>query len=151
MRFRYQRYRMKSTLSPGGIVARPEISVKVMGPTGSVKLDALVDTGSDLTLIPLWIAGQIGVTIDNSVRWPLGGIAGQVIEASPGHVDLEISSKGSFFRWTTVVMFVDYPAGSKATTILGHSGFLDFFRVIFDGPAGELEVELTPAFGGTVG
>jgi Aspartyl protease len=151
MRFRYQRYRMKSSVSPGRIVARPEISVKVIGPAGAVTLDALVDTGSDLTLVPRWVATQIGATVDDTRRSPLAGIAGHVIEGSPGDVDLEISSNGSFYRLPTTVMFVNYPAGSKATTILGHSGFLDFFRVTFDGPAGELEIEVTPAFGGTVG
>jgi predicted aspartyl protease len=148
MRFRYQRYRMKSPALPGVIINRPEISVKVNGPAGVVTLDAVVDTGSDLTLIPRWVAGQIGATVDDTRRWPLGGIAGQVIEASPGDVELEISSDGTFFRWTTAVVFVKYPAGSKATTILGHSGFLDFFRVTFDGSARELEVEVTSAFSG---
>ena len=151
MRFRYQRYRMKSPESPGVIINRPEISVKVIGPAGVVKLDALVDTGSDLTLIPRWVAGQIGAIVDDTRRCPLGGLAGQVVEASPGDVELEISSNGSFFRWVTAVVFVNYPAGSKATTTLGYSGFLDFFRVTFDGSARELEVEVTPAFGGILG
>lgn len=151
MRFAYQKYRTKSPVLPGGIVARPEISVKVIGPVGPVTLDALVDTGSDLTIIPLWVASQIGVDVDASPRWPLAGLAGQVAEASPGDVELEITSAGSFFRWTTAVSFVAHPAGSKATAILGHSGFLDFFRVTFDGPAMELEIEATPAFGGILG
>jgi Aspartyl protease len=151
MRFRYQRYRMKSSVSPGRIVARPEISVKVIGPAGAVKLDAVVDTGSDLTLVPRWVATQIGARVDDTRRSPLGGIAGQVVEGSPGDVELEISSNGSYCRWMTTVVFVNYPAGSNATTLLGHFGFLDFFRATFDGPAGELEIEVPPAFGGTVG
>ena len=151
MRFGYQRYRTKSPVLPGGIVTRPEIPVKVIGPSGAVKLEVLVDTGSDLTLIPRWIAGHIGATVDDTARWPLGGIAGQVVEASPGDVELEITSNGSFCRWTTAVAFVNYPAGSKATAILGHSGFLDYFRVTFDGLARELEVQVTQAFGGTSG
>jgi hypothetical protein len=91
------------------------------------------------------------VAVDDTLRWPLGGIAGQVIEASPGDVELEISSNGSFCRWSTTIAFVNYPSGSKATTILGHSGFLDFFRVTFDGSARELEVQVTPAFRGIIG
>jgi hypothetical protein len=151
MRFAYQQYHMKSPAMPGVIINRPEISVKVIGLAGVVTLDAVVDTGSDLTLIPRWVAGQIGATVDDTRRWPLAGLAGHVIEASPGDVELEISSKGSFFRWTTAVVFVNYPAGSKVTTILGHSGFLDFFRATFDGSARELEIEVTPAFNGILG
>jgi hypothetical protein len=151
MRFRYQRYRTKSPVLPGGIVTRPEISVKVICPAGSVKLDALVDTGSDLTLLPRWVAGQIGVAVDDTMRWPVGGIAGQTLEASPGDLELEIASDGSSYRLATTVAFVNYPAGSKAMVILGHSGFLDYFRVTFDGPAMELEIEVPPALGGTQG
>lgn len=151
MRFPYQQYRMKSTVLPGGIVRRPEISVKLIGPAGAIKVDALVDTGSDLTLMPRWIAGQIGATVDDKARSPLGGITGQVVQVSPGDVELEITSNGSYFRWATAVMFVNYPPGSKATVILGHSGFLDFFRVTFDGSARELEIQITPSFGGVFG
>ena len=149
MRFGYQRYRTKSPVLTGGIVTRPEIPVKVIGPSGAVKVEALVDTGSDLTLMPRWVAEQIGVTVDDGVRWPLGGIAGQVLAASPGVVELEITSSGSTCRWTATVAFVNDPAGSKSTVILGHSGFLDNFLVTFDGPAKELEIQVTPAFGGT--
>ena len=151
MRSSYQRYRTKSPVLPGGVVARPEISVRVIGPAGAVTLDALVDTGSDLTILPFWVAGQIGVDVDASPRWPLAGLAGQVVQASPGDVELEIASDGSFFRWSTAVSFVAYPAGSQATAILGHSGFLAFSRVTFDGPAMELEIEATTAFGGVLG
>ncbi len=152
MKFRYRRYKARSSSAlRGAIVARPEIPVIVIGPSGNRSLLALVDTGADLTMLPRSVAGLVGAPVDDTIRWPVGGFAGEVVEASPGDVELEISDGLSFHRWRATVAFVDYPAGAEESTILGHAGFLDFFRVLFDGPAGELEILSTPAFGGTSG
>ena len=118
----------------------------VIGPPGTASVLALVDTGADVTLLPRSIAGRIGATVEDTVRWPVGGFGGQVIEASPGDVELGITWDGSSIRWKATIAFVDYPAGAEESSILGHAGFLDFFRVIFDSPAKELEIQLTPDF-----
>lgn len=141
MKFPYRQYRTR--LAPtvtGGLVVRPEISVKVVGPVDEVSTDALTDTGADMTLFPRSIARRIGVAVDDSVRWPMGGVAGSVFEASPGDVELEISDGTSSHRWKATVAFVDYPDGVERLAILGHAGFFDHFRVTFDGPARELEI-----------
>jgi predicted aspartyl protease len=148
MRFRYQRYRTRLAITlTGGFVARPEIAVKVVGPAGAVKVDALVDTGSDITLFPRSLATLIGAAVDDSVRWSIGGFAGQVIEASPGVVKLEISDGISSHHWRTTVAFVSYPDGAERLAILGHRGFFDHLRVTFDGPAQELEIQPAPDSG----
>ncbi len=54
------------------------------------------------------------------------------------------------FRWSTKVGLVDFADPNDEVTIMGHAGFLDFFRVIFDGHLRTLEIELTPAFPGQV-
>jgi predicted aspartyl protease len=152
VRFPYRRYRARSsTVFHQGIVTRPELLVDVVGPAGTVSVLALVDTGSDVTLLPRSVAGRIGAVIDDNVRWPVGGFGGRVIEASPGQVELEILGDTSSIRWKATIAFVYYPAGAEESSLLGHAGFFDFFRVTFDGPARELEIQLTPVFGGTSG
>ena len=149
MKFRYRRYR--TGLAPaltGGTVARPEIPLRIIGPSGTIKVDALADTGADMTLFPRSFAARIGVPVDESIRWPMGGIAGQVVEASPGEVDLEVADEATSHRWRATVAFVDYPPGAHESVILGHSGFLNHFRVIFDGPGRELEIRTTSTLDG---
>jgi hypothetical protein len=151
VKFPYRRYRARSsTVFHQGIVTRPEILLDVVGPTGTASVLALVDTGSDLTLLPRSVAGRIGVAINDTDHWPVGGFGGQVIEASPGDVDLEITWDGSSIRWKATIAFVNYPAGAEESSILGHAGFFDFFRVLFDGPAKELEIHPAPDLGGTL-
>jgi hypothetical protein len=148
VRFPYRRYRARhSTAFHSGIVTRPEIPVDVVGTTGTASVLALADSGADLTLLPRSIALRIGAVIDDTDRWPVGGFGGQVIDASPGDVNLEITWGGSSIRWKATIAFVNYPAGAEEVSILGHAGFFDFFRVQFDGPAKELEIHLVS--GGT--
>ena len=114
----------------------------VVGLTGTYSVLALVDSGADVTLLPRSVASSIGAAVDDTIRWPVGGFGGQVIDASPGDVDLEITWDGSSIRWNATIAFVNYPAGAEEVSILGHAGFFDFFRVLFDGPAKELEIHL---------
>jgi hypothetical protein len=116
--------------------------VDVVGLTGTYSVLALVDSGADVTLLPRSVASSIGAAVDDTIRWPVGGFGGQVIDASPGNVDLEITRDGSTIRWNATIAFVNYPAGAEEVSILGHAGFFDFFRVLFDGPAKELEIHL---------
>jgi hypothetical protein len=116
--------------------------VDVVGLTGTYSVLALVDSGADVTLLPRSVASSIGAAIDDTIRWPVGGFGGQVIDASPGDVDLEITWDGSSIRWKATVAFVNYPAGAEEVSILGRAGFFDFFLVLFDGPANELEIHL---------
>jgi hypothetical protein len=53
-------------------------------------------------------------------------------------------------RWKATIAFVNYPTEAEESSILGHAGFFDFFRVIFDGPSKELEVHPTVTFSGTI-
>ncbi len=96
----------------------------------------------------MWWCSARSVKIDDSVRWAVGGLAGQAIEASLGEVELEITDGISSDRWGATVAFVDDPDGAEALAILGHVGVFAHFRVTFDGPAQELEIQPGPASGG---
>lgn len=121
----------------------------LMGDLSSIKVDAVVDTGADLTLFPRSVATVIGAVVDDSIRWPVGGVGGQSINASPGVVQLEIADGASRFSWRPTVGFVDYPRPALELSILGHAAFLEYFEVLFDGPAAEVEIRGTSAFPGS--
>jgi predicted aspartyl protease len=151
LKFGYRRYQTRnSTKFHQGIVSRPEILVEIIGPGRVVSVLALVDTGADLTLLPRSIAAKIGATVDDTIRWPVGGFGGQAIDASPGEVDLEFQGGGFAIRWKATIAFVNYPTEAEESSILGHAGFFDFFRVIFDGSAKDLEIHPIHTFPGII-
>jgi hypothetical protein len=151
MRFPYQRYQVTTTPTlPTAVLYRPEVPLRVLGPGGDASVLALVDTGADHTLLPRTIGDAIGAVIDDTRRWPVGGIAGQEIELAPGDIDLELMGGGQTFQWQATVGFATFTEPEDEVIVLGHTGFLDFFRVLFDGHLRELEVLPAPNFPGTV-
>ena len=54
----------KERLEDGTYVARPRILVELSGPAGSVLITALIDSGSDTTVIPRVVAEDIGIPLD---------------------------------------------------------------------------------------
>ena len=151
MRFSYYQYlTYSSPTTPTGILHRPEILIRVVGKAGSSKLRALVDPGSDDTLLPLSVGRSIGATMDLTQTWHAEGIGGQAIPVILGEVEFELTDGKQTFRWTAKVGFVDFADPKDEITVLGHAGFLDYFRTTFDGHLRTLEIEVTPAFPGQV-
>lgn len=54
----------KDRLDDGSYVARPRILVELAGEHGSILIPALIDSGSDTTVIPYGIAASIGLPTD---------------------------------------------------------------------------------------
>jgi hypothetical protein len=151
MRFPYWTYHVTPTPTlPGGLLSRPEVPLRITGPAGTITLLTLVDSGADETLLPRSIGDAVGAVIDDSMTWPMGGIAGQEVHASPGEVELELTSLGQSCRWTVTVAFVSFSDPADEQAILGHVGCLAFFRATFDGAAGELDIEPASTFPGTI-
>src|SRR5437867_12820281 len=76
LRFPYKPFRVSSPLvSLAGKMARPRpvIPVSVLGPQATVVVNALLDTGSDDTVFPDWVAQRIGLDPANA---PTGSGAG---------------------------------------------------------------------------
>jgi hypothetical protein len=115
------------------VLLRPEIPVRVHGPTGAAEMLALVDTGADNCVLPLSIARELGIATTPG-RGP-GAIAfgGQRIELSFAEVLIELSDDDTEIRWRARLYFANFPDDTEKTVILGHEGFLDYFSATFDG------------------
>lgn len=151
MKFAYQQYLgQPSATTPTGILHRPEIPLKIVGDSGTFPTSALVDPGSDETLLPLSLGKLIGAKIDPTQCWQVEGIGGQAVAVALGEVEFELTDGKQTFRWPAKVGLVDFADPKDEVTILGHAGFLDYFRVIFDGHRRMLEIEATPSFPGQV-
>lgn len=134
MKFPYVEYSVEpSPTLPNGIIYRPMLPIRVIGPAGEISILGLLDTGSDQTLLPRTVGNDIGANIDNTQQWSLGGVGGQSIHAVLGRVELEIAYESEAYRWPQQVGFVSFATAEDEVAILGHAGFLDFFTVTFDG------------------
>lgn len=121
-----------------GLFYRPEIPITIAGPSGSMLVAGLVDTGSDHTILPKSVADDLGIPLEESEGPGATAFGGQAVELASGLVTLRIEADGETVQWNTAVHFFDFAAGEAETVILGHAGFLDYFTATFDGKLGTL-------------
>ena len=122
------------------VIFRPEIRVTVHGPNGSRGLRALVDTGSDNTILPEAVARTLGIRLRAGKGPRATAFGGHAIALSYADVDLELAHAEQRLRWSARVFFVAGDAADESL-ILGHQGFLDYFTATFDGEQCALELE----------
>ena len=143
MKFAYREY--VSTF-PGStdfrLILRPVITIRIFGTKSEAQWDALVDTGADETLLPISLAGLLGVQLDTQAAGSAVGITGEQLAIHYGDVRLQITAGQETVAWTTIVGFVDFGASEDEVIVLGHGGCLDYFTATFDGEQAVLE--LTP-------
>ncbi|MFM9959632.1 MAG: hypothetical protein ACKV2Q_00195 [Planctomycetaceae bacterium] len=144
MRFAYKSYEIpKSPLDGSTEIFRPEIVVHLIGSTDDIYALGLVDCGADSVVIGSAIAQRIGIRLNHKHRWTIHGFAGQSLEATLGHVEVEVSGRTESFCWSLPVAVVKYPETSnEELVVLGQTGFLEYFDVRLFGD--EHVVELKP-------
>ena len=151
MKFPYEDYKVDaSPFLPDGVLYRPEVLIRIIGPTGDAILMGLLDTGAAHTVLPWQVAQDIGVVPDESQELPVVGFTGEQLAIAPGTVEFQIADGEHVFRWSAVAGFVQYPDPNEEEAILGLTGCLDFFRITFDGDARQIEIVPTPSFPGKV-
>lgn len=94
---------------------------------------ALVDTGADESVLPLSLAKNIGVEVDESRSIPAAGVGGHPIELLPGAVELEIGDGSESYRWRAIVGFARFDRPENECTCIGHVAALEYFTATFDG------------------
>ena len=118
-------------------VYRPLAKIRISGPKGFRELFALVDTGADETLLPHDLVDRLELEIRDNHKNVITGIGGSSTTIWYSTVNLEILTPGRGPYWSARIGF---HYGSRS--ILGHSGFLDYFTAKFNGRAKQLT--LTP-------
>lgn len=120
--------------SLGGAMVRhrPITAIRVSGPGGSWILDGLLDSGSDDTIFPEWIAPMIGVDLAAATGHDihLAG-RGKPIRCRYASAKLRITDGASeIYEWDAMVGFIAAPIKCP---LLGQAGFLQFFDITFQG------------------
>ncbi len=132
----------------GGVLRhRPVLAVRPSVGGGSWILDGLLDSGSDDTIFPEWVAGVIGVDLTAAVEHniQLAG-RGKPIRSRFLPITLRITDGlQETYEWEAIVGFVAVPL---KWPLLGQAGFLEFFDVRFLGADHATELIPNRAFAG---
>jgi hypothetical protein len=125
-----------------GPVYRPVIPVTISSGAKSFPVGhALVDTGADMTLLPLAIAHLLEIPLDDSRTLKVGGAGGGVFAALPSlrKIGFAIEQRGHRpIVWQGTAYFSpDQPA-----VLLGHHQCLELLSLHFRGPDRMFEVAM---------
>lgn len=81
------------------LILRPEIPVTVSGPVGSMAYGALVDTGSDNTILPLSIADFLSIPVKPAAGLPAKVFSGERVQLFLGEVTFRLSDGEEAVLW----------------------------------------------------
>src|SRR5260370_35399297 len=99
MNFPYRQFHTAASPTvPSGVLHRTEIPLQIIGASSTVSMWALVDPGSDDTLLPLSFSQVIGAKADPNQTWKVEGIDGQALSVCVGERPLGISDASQTFR-----------------------------------------------------
>jgi hypothetical protein len=106
---------------------------------------ALVDTGSDVSVLPIAIARELGVPLDDTDGIVVGGASGESFTAYPSHKPVRYTIMAEGYRpvsWEGTIYF----ANEGPAILLGHHQCLERFDLTFHGP--ERTLSVLPRFRG---
>lgn len=127
----YTRFKLKD-----GFATRPFINVVLINGARRISTAALLDTGSDNTLINKQFGKQLGIDFTNCEESQATGIGGVTKKTWVAQIDIEVENLLNSRR-TVNVQFIDSPT---VGVLLGHVGFFENFVVRFDSSVGTLEI-----------
>ncbi len=105
---------------------RPLVPVLLSGPTDSLVLEALVDTGADITVVDIELAPVLGVILDERRTVTVSGLAGKTI----GYQASITCTIGDQVFLKVPVLFAKLAPQSYG--VLGHAGLFDRMKLTFE-------------------
>ena len=108
-------------------VRRPIVPVRLLGQNGRWStIDALIDTGADITLFPERLAERLGVNLTDIAEVPLTSALGTIATYRAVELTLELRRFPDTMRWQGVVGFLPR---HMTYGLLGTRGVFEFFDV----------------------
>jgi hypothetical protein len=102
----------------------PLIPISIHGPTDSVELLALVDSGAEHSVLSIDFAKELGISLTHATRVAIVGVGEQEVPGLMTTVELQLGR----YQWPAPVIFA---AGHMRRPLLGQIGFFAFFTVTF--------------------
>jgi len=114
-------------------MARPgrrlRIPVTFIGPADAIDIVAILDSGADISVLPLEVGQQLGLDLTKN-KGPCGGIGGEV-ETAEDHVRVKIAQGHENYTFEIPVKVVLDPK-SNIPVLIGREGFFEEFEITFD-------------------
>lgn len=137
MLFKYSQY--PASNQPGDFIYRPTVDIIFKYNQQFILVEALVDSGSDWTILPLEVADVLGIPVTSNNKTEFNAAGGNTFMVyQPPYMIEHILRQPGFrpFKWKSKVCF----AVSQPTILLGQVGFLDRFKVTLNGIKKQLEI-----------
>lgn len=135
MKFKYSEYTDENNIK----IFRPTVPIIFKNESKFIQTEAVIDSGSDFTILPIEIAGILDIKLDTHTKTIFHGAGGNPFPVYPSPVNIEHILRQSGFRpikWQTKVFFAE----SQPAILLGHKGFLEKFKVTLDGKKKEVVI-----------
>ncbi len=117
---------------------RPLVPVKLIIDDGRyVLIDALIDTGADISLFPQHLAEQLGFDLSSPPNGKVSAAVGGESSYRLRDVTLELRRPPDIVRWKASVGFVDR---TMSYAILGTRGFFEFFDLNYSAYSRRVEI-----------
>ena len=117
-------FRYKPVNLSSGKIYRPLIPLTFNGKE-SIDIFGLLDSGSDMTIIPADMAEAIGINLENEIS----GISGSSIKAWESFISLKFGKGHEIYEFKIPVLVPQDTEYSKI--IIGRQGFFNQFKIIF--------------------
>lgn len=116
-------------------IRTPMVNVELFGPTDSVKIFSLVDSGAWYCLFNVAYASKIGVDIAKCKKGATIGVGGmERIPVYYTELEMQVDHQDTI---RIPVGFIDSPS---VNGLLGQIGFFDSFRIKFERDHGTFEI-----------
>lgn len=140
MKFKYKKFRIPPTpaFPERKYLLRPIIPVLITYKDKTIGYEALLDSGADFCIFHAEIGEYLGISILEGEPEYFGGIVGQKAIAYIHKVNFTIGG----CRYPYIPVGFSYDVAPHGYGILGHHGFFDIFRVIFDLKKEQIELRL---------
>ena len=120
-------------------IARPIITLHLEASNGNrVFSDVLVDTGADVTLLPVDLADSLNIDLSLLPEVTATSAIGGECRYRQCDLSLELRRFPDVIRWRATIGFTERV---MSYGILGTRGFFEFFRLEYDARAGFVFVE----------
>ena len=100
-----------------------------IGPEDSIDIMAILDSGADISVLPMEVGEQLGLDLAKN-RSPCSGIGGEV-DTAENHVRVRISQGHENYTFEIPVKVVLDPKAS-IPVLIGRDGFFEKFEITFD-------------------
>jgi len=107
----------------------PMIPVNVTGPDDSLDIEALIDSGADMSVLPLEMAEQLGLNLERSIN-PCRGIGGETNSAED-IIRVRLTD-GDEVRAFGMPVKILLDAKWDIPPLLGRQGFFTEFAITFN-------------------